>query len=190
MEVRAVAPGEKKAIEENRTIVFVDESGFYLLPAVLQTYAPVGETPVIHGYLTRDHLSAISGVTPDGKLYMMVQERAYNGVDVIGFLKHLAHYVTGKLLVVWDRNPIHRSQAVKDYLAAGGAERILLEMLPAYAPELNPDEGIWHYLKRVELKNVSCQDTSHLRIELRKAKERLRPKTDVLIGCVKQPGLL
>ena len=53
--------------------------------------------------------------------------------------------------------PIHRSRVVKNYLAAGAAERIQLERFPAYAPELNPDEGIWQYLKRVELKNVSCQ---------------------------------
>ena len=64
-----------------------------------------------------------------------------------------------------------------------------LEQLPAYAPELNPAEGIWNYLKRVELKNRCCQNISRLNHELRKAKERLRHKTNVIAGCVKQPGL-
>ena len=48
--------------------MFVDESGFYLLPKVSRTYAPVGKTPIIHEYVTRDHLSAIDGITPEGKL--------------------------------------------------------------------------------------------------------------------------
>lgn len=140
--------------------------------------------------LTNDHLSAISGITPQGKLYMMVQEQAYKGPDVVRFLRHLLGHVPGKLPVIWDRSPTHRSCVVKDYLASGAAGRIHLEQLPAYAPELNPDEGIWNYLKRVELKNLSCPDISHLRHELRKAKERLRHKTPVIRGCIRQPGSL
>ena len=61
---------------------------------------------------------------------------------------------------------------------------------PAYAPELNPDEGIWNYLKRVELKNVSCQGVSQLRCELWRAKGRLRRKPHIILGCLKQPGLI
>ena len=57
-------------------MVFVDQSGFYLLPGKVRTYAPVGQTPVIWAPLSRDHLSAMGGVTLGGKLYLMVQERA------------------------------------------------------------------------------------------------------------------
>ncbi len=60
-------------------MVFVDESGFYLQPMVMRTYAPTGKTPVIRHFLSRDHLSVISGITPNGKLYMMVQKWAYKG---------------------------------------------------------------------------------------------------------------
>jgi len=73
---------------------------------------------------------------------------------------------------------------------AGAAERINLEMLPADAFELNPDEGIWSYLKHVELKNLSCTDVLHLRSELRKAKERLRHRSRVIRGCFRETGLL
>jgi len=171
-------------------MVFVDESGFYLLPMVLRTYAPVGKTPVIHEYVTHDHLSVMSGITPDAKLYMMVQEHAYKGPDVVNFLRHVLRQTRGKLLVIWDGAPIHRSQAVKHFLASGAAGRIHLEPLPGYAPELNPAEGIWNCLKRVELKNVSCQDVWHLRRELRRAKERLRHKTNIIRGCISQPGFV
>jgi transposase len=164
----------------------VDESGFYLLPAVLRTYAPVGQTPIIRSRLTNDHLSAISGITPEGKLYLLVQERAFRSEDVIRFLQHLLRHIPGKLLIIWDGSPIHRSRKIKEFLANGAAARILLERLPGYAPELNPDEGIWRYLKRVELKNVACPDLSHLRRELRKAVKRLRHKTEIIKSCIRQ----
>jgi transposase len=77
---------------------------------------------------------------------------------------------------------------VKDLLSSGAAARIHLEQLPGYAPELNPAEGIWGYLKGVELKDLCCQNTPHLRVELRRAKERLRHKIDIIKSFIKQPG--
>lgn len=170
--------------------MWVDESGFYLLPAVCRTYAPVGQTPVLHHYLTNDHLSAISGITPDGRLYMLVQKQAFRSDGVVRFLEHLLDHILGKLLIIWDGSPIHRSQIIKDFLANGAAERIHLERLPGYAPELNADEGIWNYLKRVELKNICCRDLAHLRIELRKATQRLRRKKHVVKACIRQTGYI
>ena len=170
--------------------MFVDESGFYLLPMVVRTYAPIGQTPILRHLLTYAHLSAISAITPQGKLYTMVKDRSIKGPDVVCFLKHLLQHIPGKLLIIWDGATIHRSKVVKAFLANGATERILLERLPGYAPELNPDEGIWNYLKRVELKNVACRDLAHLRDELRKAIARLRHKTRIIRGCITQTGLI
>jgi transposase len=86
-------------------------------------------------------------------------------------------------LVIWDGSPIHKGQPIKDYLARGAAKRLHLERLPGYAPDLSPDEGIWNYLKRVELKNRCCGDLAELRRELRRAKERLRHKRHIIRGC-------
>jgi transposase len=183
-----VAFSEKRALKEARTIVFADQSGFYLLPMVVRTYAPVGETPILKENLTRDHLSAMSAITLEGKLYMMEQDRAFKGEDAVRFLKHLMRQIPGKLLVIWDGSPIHRGRAVKDFLSSGASRRLKLEQLPAYAPDLNPDEGIWKHLKCVELKNLCCQSLAELRVELRKAKERLRHKREVILGCIRQPG--
>jgi hypothetical protein len=58
-----VAFPQKGALKEGRTIVFADQSGFYLLPGVVRTYAPVGQTPILHEHLSRDHLSAMSAIT-------------------------------------------------------------------------------------------------------------------------------
>jgi transposase len=183
-----VAFSQKRALKEDRTIVFCDQSGFYLLPMVVRTYAPVGRTPILKEKLTRDHLSAMSGITLDGKLYMIEQQRAFKGEDVVRFLKHLMRQIEGELLIIWDGSPIHRGAAVKDFLASGAAGRVQLEQLPGYAPDLNPDEGIWKQLKCVELKNLCCESLAELKIELRKAKERLRHKRNVILGCIRQRG--
>ena len=166
----------------------MDQSGFYLLPTVVRTYAPVGQTPIVHEHLSRDHLSVISAISMEGKLLMMEQERSFKSEDVVRFLRHLLGQIPGKLLVIWDGSPIHRGRAVKNFLASGASSRLKLEQLPGYAPDLNPDEGIWKHLKYVELKNVCCQNLAELKVELRKAKERLRHKRDIILGCIRQPG--
>jgi transposase len=168
--------------------LFVDQSGFYLLPTVVRTYAPVGKTPILNEHLSRDHLSVISAISLEGKLLMMEQERSFKSQDVVRFLRHLLGQIPGKLLVIWDGSPIHRGRAVKDFLASRASLRLQLEQLPGYAPDLNPDEGIWKHLKYVELKNLCCQSLSELKVELRKAKERLRHKRDIILGCIRQPG--
>ena len=132
--------------------------------------------------LSNDHLSAVSAVTPAGRLLLRVQERALRGPDVVRFLEHLLRHLPGKLLVLWDGAPIHRGQAVKDFLAAGGAQRVRLEQLPGDAPELNGDEGVCNQLKRVELRTVCCRDLPHRRPHLRSATARLRHKRRVRPG--------
>jgi hypothetical protein len=135
VEGKGVAFSEKGALKESRTIVFCDQSGFYLLPMVVRTYAPVGKTPILHENLTRDHLSVMSGITLEGKLYMIEQERSFKGDDTVRFLKHLMRQIPGKLLVVWDGSPIHRGGAVKDFLSSGAASRVRLwSSFPATHP--------------------------------------------------------
>lgn len=123
----------QRAAKERRTLVFVDESGFYLLPGVVRTYGPKGQTPVLDKRLSRDHLSVMAGVTPAGKLYTLVRQEALSSSDSVTFLKHLLVQTGRKLLVIWDGSPIHRWGAVPEYLA-DGAKRIHLEALPGYAP--------------------------------------------------------
>jgi transposase len=154
----------------------------------VRTFAPQGETPVLHLPLTRDHLSVISALTSGGQLLLQVAEQALRGPAVVRFLQHLLRHVPGPVLVLWDGAPIHRCQVVKEFLAQGGAERLRLEPLPAYAPELNPEEGVWNYLKRVELRNVCCHDLRELRQELWLGAARLRQKPHILHACIRQCG--
>jgi transposase len=138
---------QRQARHERRTLVFEDESGFYLLPGLVRTYAPKGQTPVLRQKVTRAHLSVMGGMTPQGKVYTLARQESLNGVHSIEFLKHLLRVAGERLLVIWDGSPIHRRVAVKEFVA-GTRGRIRLEGLPGYAPDLNPwDEGGWHHLK-------------------------------------------
>ncbi len=141
---------------------------------MVRTYAPVGQTPILREWYTRDHLSAIAAISPEGKLYFHSQGDAIDSVDVVAFLEHLLREVSGRMVIIWDGAPIHRSHVIKEFLGTGAAPRIHLERLPAYAPELNPGEGLWQQLKGVELRHICCFNMPHLRHELRDAVKRVR----------------
>jgi transposase len=179
---------QKQSVREGRTVVWGDEAALYLLAGGVRTSAPRGQTPVLYVPLTRDHLSVISGITDHGQLLVQMQPHAFNGVDVVRFLKHLMGHLAGKLLIIWDGAPIHRDKAVKAFLTRGLPGQLWLEQLPGYAPDLNPDEGVWNYLKHVELRNLSCHDQAELRHELRLAIARLRQKPDIIQSFFKQYG--
>jgi transposase len=84
----------------------------------------------------------ISAITLEGRLYMMEQERAFNGEDVVRFLKHLLRRMEGKLLIIWDGSPIHRGGAVKEFLRSGAASGVHLEQLPfSTLPISTPTNG-------------------------------------------------
>lgn len=167
--------------------MWIDESGFYLLPSVVRTWAPRGSRPVLRYRMTREHLSVISAISRGGKLWVKVQKRSFNGKDVAGFLRQMLKETNRKLLVIWDGAPIHRSRYVKELIEERSG-RLMIERLPGYAPELNPDEGVWRYLKRVEMKNLACSDLRELHYEFNLAVRRLRRKKNVLRGCIKEVG--
>ncbi len=183
-------PSRKKAREEERTLLLVDESGFYLLSSVVRTYAPVGKTPILHHTLSHDHLLVIGAVGLHEKLRVQVYEQAIRSAEVIRFLKHLLRHIPGKLLILWDGAPIHRSKAIQQFLSEGAAARIHLERFPGYAPELDPEEAIWRHPKRVKLRNLCCcADLQETRREFRAACQRLRQKPHIIQSCWRHSGL-
>ena len=155
----------------------------------MRTYAPVGQTPILREWCTRDHLSAISAISPEGKLYFHCQDQAIHSEDVVAFLEHLLREVSGRMVLIWDGAPIHRSHVIQQFLARGAAQRLHLERLPAYAPELNPGEGLWQQPKGVELRNVYCGNMPQLRGDLRDAVKRVRRKSRIIQGFFRGAGL-
>lgn len=169
--------------------MLVDEAALYLLPAVVRTYAPQGCTPVLQAPFSREHLSLIGGITPEGQLFQQALPHSVKGEDVVVFLKHLLRYLD-RILVVWDGLPAHRSKRVKQFLTDEAKDRMQLEQLPGYAPELNPKEGIWQHLKRCELKNLCCRNMQDLKEHYRRARERLRHNKELIRACFRMAGLV
>lgn len=172
-----------------RVLVFEDESGFYLLPGLVRTYAPQGQTPVLHEKQTRDHLSVRGGMTPQGKVYTLVRQEPLHGLHGIEFLVYLPKGAAERLLVIWDGSPIHRRAAVRDFVA-GSRGKVWLEAMPGYAPDLNPwDEGGWHHLQNVAMRNLVTHDLEELHEQFHRALGRLRQKPHLVQACFAQAGL-
>jgi transposase len=174
---------------ERRTLVFVDEAGFYLLPSVVKTYAPRGHTPAIRTKLTRDHLSVMGGMTPEGRIYTLARQESLTGAHSVEFLMHLMRVAAKRLLVIWDGSPIHRRMLVQQFVAQQKG-KLRLESLPGYAPDLNPwDEGGWNHLKNVEMRNLVCNDVEELHEAFHLAVHRLRQKNQLIPSFFNQAKL-
>jgi hypothetical protein len=127
-----VAGHQKGAQAQQQSIFFLDESGFYPLPSVVRTYAPLGQAPILREWWTRDHRSAISAISPESKLSFHSQDGAINSADVVASIEHLLRAVPGPIAMIWDGAPIHRSHSIKECLANGASPRLHLERLPKY----------------------------------------------------------
>lgn len=156
----------RKARQRDAHLVFLDESGYQLTPTVRRTWAPRGSKPVLHCWDRRDRVSAISCLTVSPKasrtnLHFSLLPHNVHGEDVVEFLKQLKKQVGRSMTVLWDGSQVHRkSRVVQAYLAKH--PEIVAENLPAYAPELNPDELVWGWSKNGRLANLAADDTDEL----------------------------
>jgi transposase len=151
----------REAFRRKASLVFLDESGFFLTPTVRRTLAPRGQTPVLEAWDRRDKLSAISCITvspalarPD--LHFEVLPHNVRAEDVVAFLADL-HRRLGPVTVIWDRNQIHsKAKVVKAWLAKH--PDVVAEDFPGYVPDLNPDEGVWGWTKYGRLSNLAAEN--------------------------------
>jgi transposase len=159
-----VAAGKKSARRRGAWIVFQDESGVSLTPVVRATWAPKGHTPVLRHKFNwkRMNMSAALCYRADrsaADLVFATQPGAYNTETLMEFLAqlhtHLGH--RAKVSLLWDGLPSHRSRAMTAFIDQS-RDWLRVERLPAYAPELNPVEGLWGSFKGTELAN-RCPDT-------------------------------
>jgi transposase len=107
---------------------------------------------------------------------------------VVDFLQALLRHIPGPLLIVWDRLSAHRSRITRDFIA-GHAERLWVEYLPGYAPELNPVEYIWGYWKQHALPNVCPKDYWALGETARWTLKRMRRRHRLITAFWQQAEL-
>jgi transposase len=122
----------------------------------VRTWAPKGCTPVLQYSFNWKQLTVIAALGLHN-FYFRFVHGAISKADIVQFLQKLQRTIGRKLLVIWDGLPQHRSKLVADYLHST-QRKIVVEYLPGYAPELNPSEYIWGYMKQHELANL-CRDT-------------------------------
>jgi transposase len=182
-----VAGDKKKARRQGRLIVFVDESGLSTRPTRARTWAPRGQTPLLQETFNWKSLSLIGGLALL-RFYFQLHAGPVKGPQVIEFLRHLQRHIPGKLLILWDGAPIHRSRLVQDYIASTRG-RLRVERLPAYAPELNPVEYMWGHLKTHEIANLITHHAWELSFEATAALRRMRRRPSIVTACYTQAEL-
>lgn len=187
MEAQALAGDKKKAENEGRTIVFIDESGLSQRPHRRRTWAPRGQTPVLQFHFNWKTLSVIAGVTV-WNFYFQIFEEAIKSEQIIEFLKHLLRYIEGDILLIWDRLPAHRSKITQQFIRDQKG-RLEIDYLPPYAPELNPVEYIWAHCKHHELPNVCAKNLWDLSEGARRSLKRMRRRPRLITAFWKQASL-
>lgn len=129
----------------------------------------------------------IAGITW-WQFYFRLYPGAIRTPQVLNFLSHLRRQMRGKLLIIWDGLPIHRSRKLQRFLERQRG-RMLLARLPAYAPELNPTEYIWGYWKNHTLANFCAKDFFHLSSTARRVLRRVQKRTTLVRAFWKQAEL-
>jgi transposase len=167
--------------------VFFDEFGFSFQEALATTWARKGKRPVLRR-VTRDRraLSTAVALTLSGKIYKRHFKGSIKSEQIIETLKHLQRYVSGQLILIWDRARIHLSQKTCAYLAEH--PEIMVEELPAYAPELNPEEYCHGNVKQ-HLKNAQPVTKDEIRSSLDRGFVRLRRRPDLVLSFFHAAGL-
>jgi transposase len=184
-----------RILEESRErealLVFLDESGFQLTPVVRRTYAPRGRTPIVEAWHRKGRVSAIGAVTvsrsrrkPNLYFRLLPDYANAHGEDTVAFLAKLRGEIKGPMTILWDQSKIHqRSGVVKAYLARH--PEIVAEDFPDYAPEANPDEGVWGWTKYHRLPNYAPENTAELRLRLCRELAALRRRPALLASFIR-----
>ena len=176
------------------TLIFMDESGFSEAAVFRRTWAPRGHTPVLHPRGRNLHwMSAIGALayqrrTGRARLLLLFQRGAVRTAGVLRFLRHLRRHVRGQVVLIWDGLQAHRSAPVRAWIEQ---ERhwLRVERLPAYAPELNPVEGLWAWLKGACLANVCGDELAPLVASVRNGARRIRRRNQLPLAFLAKAGL-
>ena len=168
--------------------MFVDESGVSERPTRVRTWALKGETPLVQFHFNWHQLSLIAGMHFSGMCFRL-HDGSIAKEQVVEFLKALLAQLRCSLLIIWDSSRPHRSQLVRDYVLSTDG-RIKLHFLPGYAPELNPVEFLWGWLKRHALANFCPDSLTELQHTTRSKLRSAQRRSVIIASCWVQAELL
>jgi transposase len=136
----------EEARRKGAVIFFVDEAAIRSDAHRGTTWGKVGETPVVLDSGQRFGLRLISAVSPRGDMRFASFEGRMTAERFIEFVKKLRKDVGRPIIVIADNASYHNGKAAQEYAQESGGE-VIIHNLPAYAPELNPDEQVWNHAK-------------------------------------------
>ena len=191
MEGQKLEASKKNSRRLAAHLIFIDESGFMLTPNVRRTWSPVGHTPLLRHQFRNDRISVISGlsVSPSRErlgLYGLFFWDNIGHEEVCLFLREVLRHLRGNMIALLDNSNTHRGQPLVELRRA--FPRLRLEYFPPYAPELNPDEGVWGLLKG-RLANGRPDDIDELADELQTEFRAIAGSQCHLRGCIHQSEL-
>jgi transposase len=175
-------------------LAFWDESGVSLLPETRRTWAPRGQTPVVRHHFSWKRANMATALCygthgGTGQLVFHRQADAYDTDTLIGALTEFRRALGGqKATLLWDGLPAHRSRKMRTWL---GQQRswLVVEPLPAYAPDLNPVEPLWANLKGVELANLAGDTIDAVTAAADHGIERIRHAHHLAFSFLRYCGL-
>jgi transposase len=189
-----VAADSANAQRRRACLVFFDESSLSLTPNVRRSWAPVGQPPTLtHPFNWKKASMAAAlcyGVRGGGaQLCFHVTAGNYDTDTLIEVLGELRKFLGGeKATLLWDGLPAHRSRAMRAWLHRQRSW-LVVERLPAYAPELNPTEGLWSSLKAVELANLVAPTLAEVIQQAHRGIERVRQTPHLAYSFLRHAGL-
>lgn len=163
----------------------MDESALLMSPYLRRSWSPCGRRPVVvQRTRHRQKLSMIAGLVISASrrrvrfVFRLHQDCAVDGSKAAAFLRQVGLAVAGPIMVVWDRLNAHRSKVVRAFLDR--RPRFQLEYFPPYAPELNPAEYAWGWLKTNPLANYAPTDAAELARTARRQGHQLKHQSRLL----------
>jgi transposase len=152
----------KRAKQRGAMIFFLDEAGFQSDPPLGRTYGLKGHTPVVQSSGQRQSINVISAVNASGAFWAATYTGKLDSEAFVIFLRNFMKGRRNKVFLVVDGHPAHKAKIVKEYVA-GTQGRLELHFLPPYAPDLNPDEFVWNYMKTTGVSKKPLKKNESLR---------------------------
>jgi hypothetical protein len=189
-----LATDKKKAQRLRASIAFIDETGYLVAPLVRRTWAPCGQTPILiqkgrfHSKASCIGALVVNPNRSKVRMYFRIhRDQTLNAHTIRDFLAQLCRQCKGPIVIVWDRLSAHKGRVMKEFFVKH--PRIRIEWLPPYAPELNPIEYAWGYLKMNPLANRAFFDTRMLAKEAYRASRKIQHEDRLLRSFIRASGL-
>ena len=170
---------QARAKKESAQIHWGDESGMRSDHTAGRSYSPRGKTPVVRVTGKRFSCNMISSVSNLGKLAFMIYRERFTSQVLIKFLRRLLRQSKGKVFLVLDNHPVHRSKVVKQWVEKR-ADRLSIFYLPGYSPELNPDELVNQDVKSNAVGRKRARDVKELMENVRAFLRRKQRRPDLV----------